>query len=133
MLPFLGAAVAILVFEAAAMLMSTGLCVKHSKLKRRGGKRYKGDFGYGNGYPRTGRQNGVGTASVIFATGIGDEENGYRGDGGDFGRAAGADYGGKCLGLHFEFENCKHSHSFVFKVEHTFRKSVGCYDLIIRV
>lgn len=99
MLPFLGAAVAIVVFEAATILMLTGMCVfKQSKLKRRDGKRFKGDLGYGNGHPGRGRGNGVDAAGVIFASGgIGDGEYGYRGNGGDFGPGAGTDYGGKCL------------------------------------
>ncbi|KAG0564966.1 hypothetical protein KC19_8G152900 [Ceratodon purpureus] len=96
MLPLLGAAVAIVVFEATAILMSTGMCVfNQSKLKRRNGKRFKGDLVYGNGYPRSVRENGVGAAGVIFASGgIGDGENGYRGNGGDSGPGAGSGVGG---------------------------------------
>lgn len=94
MLSVLGAAVAMILFEASAILMSTGLCARNPKLERRGGKRYGADVGYG----RRGGNGTVDAAGGIFASGLGD------GDGDDYGGTdgAGSDRGGKCRSLQLQ-------------------------------
>ncbi|XP_024358831.1 uncharacterized protein [Physcomitrium patens] len=86
-----GAAVAIIVFEAASILTLTGICASHGKKKRLNSSRPVADAGQGN-MRGTGGNGRVRNGGVIHAPGVGggdgaeyDYRRTYGFKGGDYG------------------------------------------------